>query len=193
MENKSEFTIKRREDVIDTLQLRAKEKTVLVGLIVVLMCTLIYENSAALNRYFLESDHEVPQLGERKKIVVKPGMIKELKERIDPLFNDFPQFTALFKRQKNQLDSVLQILKNNEKKATDKTIVVSRNLYRFVTHPVIEKNSNLEAVAKYLDLLQRKLKVKFKSRFKIEPVSFLQGERTLPTGVKRNLFDYESY
>lgn len=193
MENKSEFTIKRREDVIDTLQLRAKEKNVLIGLIIIFLCTLVYENSAALNKYFLESDHKVPQLGARKKIVVKPAMIKDLKEYIDPLIEDFPQFITMFEQQKNELDKVLQLLKKNEDKATAKVVTLSKELYRFVNHPVIEKNENLEAIEKYLNLMQRRLKVKFESQFEIVPVSFVKGERKMPTGVKRNLFNYESY
>ncbi|MGM0598272.1 MAG: hypothetical protein ACQETH_00525 [Candidatus Rifleibacteriota bacterium] len=193
MENKSEFTIKRREDVIDTLRLRAKERTVLIGLIIILICTLVYENSTALNRYFLETDHEVPQLGERKKIVVKPAIIKELKEKINPVINDFPQFTAMFKGHKNELDRILLTLKKDEDKATKQIIAISKELYRFATHPVIEQNDNLEEIEKVLNLLQRKLKVKFDKKFKIVPVTFVKGERTMPSGVKRNLFNYETY
>jgi LytS/YehU family sensor histidine kinase len=99
----------------------------------------------------------------------------------------------MFEQQKNELDKVLQLLKKNEDKATAKVVTLSKELYRFVNHPVIEKNENLEAIEKYLNLMQRRLKVKFESQFEIVPVSFVKGERKMPTGVKRNLFNYESY
>ena len=70
MENKVDFTLKHREDIIDTLRLRVREKRVLFGLLVILLCTLIYENSTLLTRYFYNSEFTVPALSKRKPALV---------------------------------------------------------------------------------------------------------------------------
>ena len=195
METKVGFTLKHREDIIDTLHLRVREKRVLFGLLVILLCTLVYENSALLTQYFYNSDFSVPALGKRKPAMVKPEMLKELSLKLAPVEKQFPQFVKLFARFNQELETAAELAKKEESRqqATYNCFMIARELYRFANNPVLTSSKELQELQKALQLLQKKMKFELDSELEIKPVFFMRGEEEKQANIHRSLFDYENF
>jgi hypothetical protein len=195
MEKRKDFTIKHREDVIDSIHLRAKEKRVLIGLLIILICTIAYENGNSVFNYFVSEDFATPELGERKSITIKPDMIKKLVRHIDPVKSAFPQFSEFLGEKQAELVRTMTIaaVPKTREQATKDTLRISENLWKFVTHPVLTQNDELVELQKYLRLVQKKMKTEFKADFEIMPIDFERSEKRTGANIKRSLFDYEIF
>ncbi len=195
MEKKIDFTIKHREDVIDTLRLKKKKKKVLLGLIVILLITIAYENSGQVVGYFLSQEHEVPQLGKSRKVVIKPDIIKDLIDKLRAVEPSFPQYRQTIGELKMRLNNALTLAKIPEKKAegTKAAKEIAKELWKFAINPMMTENKELKELEKSLSLLQRRYKIVFSDDFEIVPFSLLKAESSHTTRIKRSLFVYENF
>ncbi|GAB4279961.1 MAG: hypothetical protein Kow0029_24230 [Candidatus Rifleibacteriota bacterium] len=200
MEKKFDFNVKNRDEVIDSLHLRSKEKRVLIALFLILFATVAYENGSAIMQYFFNENFKVPALGERKNYYAKPELIKDLIRKTQSLHACFPQFVNFLDKNIKNLKRAAQLASTGETQdeATKITIAAAKDLWKFTTHPVIQKNDELKELENCLASLQKKLKQKFKSDFEIVPVNFSkiaveEGNPSLKAKIQRNLFDYENF
>jgi hypothetical protein len=195
MEKKIDFTIKHREDVIDTLRLRSKEKKVLLGLIVILLLTIAYENGGQVVSYFLSQNQAVPELGRSRKVVIKPDLIKDLIDKLKAVEPSFPQYRQTTGELKMRLNNALTLARTPDKKdeATNAAGEIAKKLWKFATNPMMPENKELEELEKSLALLQRRFKIVFSDEFAIVPFSLLKAESSQTTRIKRSLFVYENF
>lgn len=195
MEKRIDFAIKNREEVIDSLQLRAKEKQVLLALILILVSTIAYENGAFILNYFVSENFEVPTLGKRKNLLVKADVVKQMFRRIDGLKNVYPQFFALFESNEGKLNQALDLMadENTKEEASTMVVQVALDLWKFSTHPVLPKTDQIEELEKYLMKLQKRLKIDFRNEFVISEINFSRAESAGAAKIRRNLFDYEKF
>ncbi len=196
MERKIDFTVKHREDVIDILQVRVKEKKVLLGLIIILVCTLGYENYDYLSKLLFNYEFSVPELGERKPPTIKPDMIKALSRKLVPVEELFPQFVLLFSRFHDELDQAAALAEKEENRAqaTYNTYMIAREMYRFANNPVLPESKELKELRNALEQLQKKFKFDIRSENEIKIISFVGGERQeAQANIHRSLFDYENF
>jgi hypothetical protein len=91
-----EFAKKHREDVIDTLQLRQKERRVLYALLAVFLLTVAYENSAVIVSTLLGGSHQPPELGVRRRPQLRADMLNRLDRALAETSEDYPQYWAHF-------------------------------------------------------------------------------------------------
>ncbi len=196
MERKIDFTVKHREDVIDILHARAKEKKVLLGLIIILVCTLGYENYDYISKLLFNYEFSVPELGERKPPTIKPDMIKSLGRKLAPVEEAFPQFVQLFARFHEELDKAAALAEQEENRAqaTYNTYMIAREMYRFASNPVLPDSKELKDLRNALEKLQKKFKFDISSEDEIKAISFVGGERqAAQANIHRSLFDYENF
>lgn len=196
MERKIDFTLKHREDVIDILQVRAKEKKVLIGLLVVLCCTLVYENYAYLEKALFSYEFTVPELGQRKPALIKPDMIKNLSRRLEKVESQFPQFVGIFSRLQTELAKAeaLAAEEGTRQQATYNAFMIAREMYKFAGNPVLPASKELDELRLSLEQLQKKFKFDLQGENEIKPVTFVGGEiEPQQADIKRSLFDYENF
>lgn len=196
MERKIDFTVKHREDVIDILHARAKEKKVLLGLIIILVCTLGYENYDHISKLLFNYEFSVPELGDRKPPTIKPDMIKSLGRKLAPVEEAFPQFVQLFARFHGELDKAAALAEKEENRAqaTYNTYMIAREMYRFANNPVLPDSKELKELRSALEKLQKKFKFDISSEDEIKTISFVGGERqSAQANIHRSLFDYENF
>ncbi|MEW6713182.1 MAG: hypothetical protein AB1403_25400 [Candidatus Riflebacteria bacterium] len=195
MEKKIDFRIKHREDIIDTLLLRAREKKVLLGLLIMLICTIVYENSEALSRFIWADNFKVPALGAPRPALVRPEMIKQLNRSLQKVEGQFPQFVGIFARfhetlNKAEADAATE---QNRQKATYAFFMVSREIYRFAFNPVLPVSKEMTELQTALQQLQKKMKFDLKSPDELTPVSFVRAEEEQQVEIHRSLFEYENF
>lgn len=196
MEKKMGLTVKHREDVIDILQVRAKEKKVLIGLIIILLCTLGYENSQALDKFFFSQDFSVPELGKRKAPLVKPDLLKNLGKSLKAVEQQFPQFVEIFSRFHHELNqaALLAEAEASRQQATYNTFMICREIYKFAFNPVLPESKELKELQKQLTQMQKKFKFDLKTDEAIRAVAFGDSENAgQRANIYRSLFDYENF
>lgn len=188
-----EIAKKHREDVIDTLQLRLKERRVFYALLIIFLLTVTYENSAFIYSQLLGGSHPTPELSARRKPQLKHDMLKRLDRALADASEDFPQYWARFAGNQKLLTEAGQLLAEegdgSESLAKVSAVVASMN--EFAAHPIIKSTKNLEKLLGEITSLQRIL------RLKGDEVAIMPRplEFTRETGVGsdqrlRNLFQY---
>lgn len=192
IEAKKEFIVKHREDVIDTLQLRAKERRVLYSLIVILFLTIAYENSNWLFARFFGDNFAAPAIGQRQKMILKTDSFLRLEKALSDVVEEYPQFWSHLRRQQQDLRDCMALTAEvaNNNAAMIKASAVLNSLHEFVSLPVIVRSPTLEALAKELLKLSKGMKFSLKTEFELKPVVFRLEAK--PTGVvgQRNLFEF---
>lgn len=192
-DEKKEFAFKHREDVIDTLRLRAGERRLLGFLLVILLLTVVYENGTVIFEHFCSGNFEIAALGERKKTVVKPESLKKLIKSLDLVAVDYPQFHARLSREKTIVNEAFQLAAAEE--TADKAVVTTGSalagLYEFVSHPVVVRNKNLEALDKEIKQLAKALKISLCHEFELRPLNFKTNIPIAEADGQRNLFEFK--
>jgi hypothetical protein len=195
MEKKKDFTLKHREDVIDTLRLRAKEKKVMYGLMLILLLTIAYENGGQIVGHLFNEDFVTPALGKRKKAIVKTTRIKEIEKKVKDVKMALPQFGRVISEYQLRLNNAHTLSKNmqNSEEATKMMLELAKELYRFVTHPVMPENKELEVLKQDLENLKKRFKLVYDTDFEIKPVYLIKPEVRQNNRISRSLFQYENF
>lgn len=186
--------VKHREDVIDTLQLKANEKRVLIGLIVVLLFTIGYKNSSYITAFLLHENIEVAQLGVRRGPVLDNDALEQVVEAAKEAAADYPQFAHYIKDCLMPIHEAAAIIAEPEKAVVAKELFAAGaiRLMYFSQHPVITPTDNLEKLSTTLSRLMKAQKIDFASDYEIRPLNFTSVKRSKPLGVTRNLFEYST-
>ncbi|HAE39887.1 MAG TPA: hypothetical protein DCG57_14855 [Candidatus Riflebacteria bacterium] len=188
-----EFAKKHREDVIDTLQLRLKERRVLYALLLILCVTFAYENSNLLLSYVVGSAHPVPELGERRKPQLKADMLKRLDRALAETSEDYPQYWAVFSENQKLLGEAAGMLaeEGGADSALDRVARVVVSMKEFAAHPIIKPAKNLEKLNAEMASLQRVLKLNADvAESELKPLLFVRESAVGGAQSKRNLFEY---
>lgn len=188
-----EFAKKHREDVIDTLQLRLKERRVLYALLLIFLCTVAYENSNMIMAGLVGGSHPLPELGERKRPQLRADMLKRLDRALAEASEGFPQYWARFADNQKRLVEATMLLaeEGGTDAALEKLTLVTASMREFAAHPIIKTTVNLEKVMTELNSLQRMLKLKTAApELAIKPLAF--DRETVPESFdrRRDLFEY---
>lgn len=192
---KAEFVIKHREDVIDTLMLRAKEKRVLYSLLIVLLMTMAYENNSWLLSSVFSENHNVPELGERRGYGINSQLFKPINNAIVHFSNEYPQFWANIERQKQQSRELMETLSDPAMKqqALQKAFVLLQEVKTFISHPALSQTKKLQEIDKEISRIARSLNYKFVENIDYKVVAFGQKTSLKDSSVPRNLFDFSDY
>lgn len=196
MERKIDFTVKHREDIIDTLHLRAREKKVLAALLLVFFITVAYENYDVISRYFFSEDFITPALGKRQTLLVKPDQIAQIGRSLAAVEGQFPQFAELFVKFHRELETAARLAAAEEtrQQATYNIFILARELYKFSANPVLTRSKELEALNSQLLLLQKRMRFDLQTEDQVKSVSFVRSEsESNEANIHRNLFDYENF
>lgn len=188
-----EFAKKHREDVIDTLQLRLKERRVLYTLLLILCVTITYENSSVILSYLVGSSHQVPELGERKTPQLKPDMLKRLDRALAETSEDFPQYWARFAGNQKRLGEAAGLLaeEGGAGLALEKVNQVVVSMKEFAAHPIIKSTKSLEKLNAEMVSVQRILKLKADTaEAELKPLVFVRESAAGGSQSNRNLFEY---
>lgn len=192
IEAKKEFIVKHREDVIDTLQLRAKERKVLYSLIVILFITVVYENSSWLFAGLLGDNFVAPAIGQRQKMMLKTDSFLRLEKALNEVVEEYPQFWSHLRRQQQDLRDCMTLTAEvtNSSAAMLKATDLLNSLHEFVSLPVIVRSKKLETLAKELQMLSKGMKLSLKKEFELKPVVFRLETRPDSVVGQRNLFEF---
>jgi hypothetical protein len=190
---KKEIAVKHREDVIDTLVLRAKERRVLFSLLLVLLITIGYENSSYIFSGLYGENYVAPALGTRQKNGVRKDMFLHLGRMLPKVIDEFPQFCAHLERQQRELNQLLTLI--DEKNVSEDSIMkqvqlVLRGLQEFNNHPAVNRSKSVEALAKELQQLARLTKISLPAELEIKPLDFSSRSNMAEVAGGRNLFEY---
>ena len=189
---KNEYSQKHREDVIDTLKLRARERRVLYGLIIILLLTVSYENGGGIFSLLVSGDYATPTLGNRRKLTIKPEIMKTLARELEPLPGIYPQYAIRLKKDAGLVADAVQMASTPE--LAERAVEASReavlHLYEFTSHPVITRTKNLEALEKELFLVAKILQIKLVNKGNLPELSFKKAAPMVENTGERNLFDY---
>ncbi|MBU1105631.1 MAG: hypothetical protein KKB51_03100 [Candidatus Riflebacteria bacterium] len=188
-----EIAQKHREDVIDTLQLRSKERRVLYALLIFFICTVAYENSALIMSRLVGDSHPLPELGERRHQQLTPDQLKRLDRALAEASEGFPQYWARFADNQNRLAEAMTLLAEEGKAdaAQEKLSLVVASMFEFATHPIIKSTKDLEKVVTELKSLRRTLKLKTDiPELEIKPLSFVRETEAESSQPRRDLFEY---
>ena len=184
---------KHREDVIDTLQLRYKERRVLYGLLLILLVTVAYENSAFLYERLLGGSHPLPQLGERRPPQLRHDMLKQLDRALAEASEDFPQYWARFSMNQKRLANAAAMLAEEgmTDAALEQVVLVAASMNEFAAHPLIKPTKNLERLNSEIASIQRILKLKVdNSEAELKPLGFAKDSGAAGDRPVRDLFEY---
>ncbi|PKL44131.1 MAG: hypothetical protein CVV42_19530 [Candidatus Riflebacteria bacterium HGW-Riflebacteria-2] len=184
---------KHREDVIDTLQLRHKERRVLYALLLIFLATVAYENSAFLYDSLIAASHPLPELGQRRKPQLKHDMIDRLARALVDVSEDFPQYWARFSQnQKLLADATKMLLEEGSAAAALANVeMVVASMKEFAEHPLIIPTKNIERLNTEISSLQRILKLKVDTAtIAPKPLVFTKEAAASEDQRQRNLFEY---
>jgi len=189
----SNIPLKHREDVIDTLQLRIKERRVLFSLIIVLLLTLAYENSSILTSALWGDDFSAPELGSRPKTIFKADMLDRFERPLAAALQAFPQYRSHFQTIIDNMNS-LKTSPISKSDANEKIHKFAAALNELITHPSLVGNKDLKTLEKELKQFIRILKISLPPGKVLKDISFNRNtpeknsEKT--TAPERNLFEY---
>ncbi|HNS10919.1 MAG TPA: hypothetical protein PKN29_14550 [Candidatus Ozemobacteraceae bacterium] len=192
IDNRGDFAVKHREDVIDTLRLRAREKRVLYGLLIILLLTLVYENGGSIIDSLVNESFETAQLGDVKRLSVKPESLKKLVRSLKPVIKEYPQYAGRLNQDLSTAEAAIQMTARPEmsEQAVASTRELIARLFEFVSHPVINRNKSLDALEAELNGLAKFLQVKTGKSFIYTSLKF---KKTIPAAEgqgSRNLFEF---
>jgi hypothetical protein len=188
-----EIAKKHREDVIDTLQLRHKERKVLYALLLILLATVAYENSTYLYDRLIGTSHPLPELGQRKKAQLRPELLKPLKEALAEAAEDFPQYWARFALNRKRLADAHSLLAEEgmSADALENVRLVLVSMTEFSAHPLIMPTKNLTRLNQELTTLQKILKLKVEAADAVPAALVFTRETSAAVDQRpRNLFEY---
>ncbi len=184
------YTHKHREDVIDTLKLRARERRVLYGLIIILLLTVFYENGGDLFSSLITGNFETATLGSRKKLTIKPEVMKKISRAFAPVLPQYPQYAGRLKHDAALLEDAIKLASTPElaEKAVDSSRTAVLRLFEFTSHPVIGKSKQLEALEKELVQAAKLLQIKLTARNDYPGINFKKTPSMVESTGQRNLF-----
>ncbi len=192
IDKRGDFAVKHREDVIDTLRLRAREKRVLYGLLLILLLTIIYENGGGIIESLVNESFETAQLGEVKRLSVKPESIKKLVRSLKPVIKEYPQYAGRLNQDLATAETTIQQAASPE--MAEQAVASSRELvtrlFEFVSHPVISRNKSLDALEAELKGLAKLLQVKPGKAFIYTSLKFKKVAPAAEGQGSRNLFEF---
>ncbi len=195
IDKRSDFAVKHREDVIDTLRLRAREKRVLYGLLIILLLTIVYENGSSVIDSLIVEPVEIPQLRIAIRDImpkVKPESIKSLIRSLKPVVKEYPQYASRLNTDLAAAEAAVQMAENPELStltaAGTRELVL--RLFEFVSHPVITRNKSLDALEAELKVLARLLKIKPDKAFVYTSLKFKKAAPAAEGQGSRNLFEF---
>ncbi len=192
IDNRGDFAVKHREDVIDTLRLRAREKRVLYGLLIILLLTLVYENGGSIIDSLVNESFETAQLGEVKRLSVKPESLKKLVRSLKPVIKEYPQYAGRLNQDLSTAEAAIQMTARPEmsEQAVASTRELIARLFEFVSHPVINRNKSLDALEAELNGLAKFLQVKTGKSFIYTSLKFKKAIPAAEGQGSRNLFEF---
>jgi len=192
IDNRGDFAVKHREDVIDTLRLRAREKRVLYGLLIILLLTLVYENGGSIIDSLVNESFETAQLGEVKRLSVKPESLKKLVRSLKPVIKEYPQYAGRLNQDLSTAEAAIQMTARPEmsEQAVASTRELIARLFEFVSHPVINRNKSLDALEAELNGLAKFLQVKPGKSFIYTSLKFKKSIPAAEGQGSRNLFEF---
>lgn len=192
IETKKDFALKHREDVIDILHLRAKERRLFYGLLLILSLTLVYENGSSICAGLLTEKFATATLGERQKLTIKPEVLKKVARSLDALVEEYPQFANRLNLDVTTLQDAIKmsVIPEQSEQTIEKSRQVVRRLFEFVSHPGISRNKILEAMDKELKPIAKLLQINLVQEFEINPVSFKKTAAVVESNGQRNLFEF---
>lgn len=192
IDKRSDFAVKHREDVIDTLRLRAREKRVLYGLLIILLLTLVYENGGSIIDSLVSESFETAQLGEVKRLSVKPESLKKLVRSLKPVIKEYPQYAGRLNQDLSTAEMAIQMAARPEmsEQAVASTREMIARLFEFVSHPVINRNKSLDALEAELNGLAKFLQVKPGKSFVYTSLKFKKAAPAAEGQGNRNLFEF---
>jgi len=188
-----EFARKHREDVIDTLQLRQKERRVLYGLLLILLMTVTYENSAFFYSALIENSHTLPELGTRRKPQLNHEMLQAVDRALVEAAEDYPQYWARFSDNQKRIDDATRLLSEDggAGEALELVTKVAISMNEFATHPLIKPGKKIERLAAEIASLVRILKLDIDTAgAELKPLDFSRDAAAGSRQRKRNLFEY---
>ena len=192
IDKRGDFAVKHREDVIDTLRLRAREKRVLYGLLLILLLTIVYENGGGIIESLVNESFETAQLGEVKRFNVKPESLKKLARTLKPVIKEYPQYAGRLNQDLASAEAATQMAGKPE--MSDQAVASSRELvarlFEFVSHPVISRNKSLDALEAELKGLAKFLQVKPDKAFIYTSLKFKKATPAAEGQGSRNLFEF---
>ncbi len=192
IDNRGDFAVKHREDVIDTLRLRAREKRVLYGLLIILLLTLVYENGGSIIDSLVNESFETAQLGDVKRLSVKPESLKKLVRSLKPVIKEYPQYAGRLNQDLSTAEAAIQMTARPEmsEQAVASTRELIARLFEFVSHPVINRNKSLDALETELNGLAKFLQVKPGKSFIYTSLKFKKSIPAAEGQGSRNLFEF---
>ncbi len=192
IDKRGDFAVKHREDVIDTLRLRAREKRVLYGLLIILLLTVVYENGSSVIDSLVSESFETAQLGEVKRLSVKPESIKKLVRSLKPVIKEYPQYAGRLNQDLSTAEAAILMAARPEQ--SEQAVAGVRELIirlsEFVSHPVITRNKSLDALEVELKGLAKLLQVKSGKAFVYTSLKFKKTAPAAEGQGSRNLFEF---
>ncbi len=186
------YAHKHREDVIDSLKVRARERRVLYGLLIILLLTVVYENGGNLFSGLIAGNFETAVLGSRKKLTIKPEVMKKIARAFAPLVQQYPQYATRLKHDATLVEDSIKLASTPE--LADKAVDASREavvrLFSFTSHPVITRSKQLEELEKELLLAAKLLQIRLVARNDFPGISFKKTPAMGESTGQRNLFAY---
>lgn len=189
MNEKKDFYHKHREDIIETIQLRAKEKRVLLSLVLVFFVTLAYENSAGLTSWFWSDGFSAPELGSRPAITFKTDMIERFERPVALAQQEFPQYWAHFAAINRQIALLKSSAKDNPQLGTELATFV-KLVKEFLQHSSVAGNKKFAVLEREVTQLMRVLKIKIPEGGPLKEISFSRPASEKNSNNARNLFAF---
>ncbi len=189
---KTNFVIKHREDVIDTLKVRAREKRVLYILLIIFALTMAYENSAAIFAFLLNDNFEIASLGEKKAATIKPEIFRGLEKSLQPLIDEYPQYARRLQLDAATLRTLIAkpVSPDTHEASMNTCRELLARFYEFAKHPVVTKGPKLVEFEKELLAVARLLKIKPDRELSFQKLDFGKTTAEAFENKHRNLFEF---
>ncbi len=193
-EKKEEFRIKNREEIIDTFQLRLKEKKILISLIILFLLAGGYEFSGPFLGGLFQEEFDIPEVGMSRKRVIPSKTLRKVKNNLIECGLEFPQFYKFFLKAEKEIESISMMNKTNPGSdlAIEKMEAVSLKLWEFVVNPVTSKRECTENLEKTLKDVLKFLKLDAGKDFKITKLVFEKKFIPEMSEPSRNMFDFKN-
>jgi hypothetical protein len=187
---------KKRDDIIDTLQLRQKEKRVFYYLLVLLAIAVSYEFGAELTSSLFYEEQVQPQLGVRKYRTINKQPLLKLIKTVKATAEDVPQFSPFFSKKVKEIEEIVLFI---AEKPDDKTSLEKKEkalligLLKFLKHPIAAEKKELTKLKTAVQRLLRVLKVNPSIDFEIAELKFQKDFIVAKEAIAtRNIFEFES-
>lgn len=189
MNEKKDFYHKHREDIIETIQLRAKEKRVLLSLILVFFVTLAYENSAGLTSWLWSDGFSAPELGSRPAITFKAEMLERFERPLALALQEFPQYWAHFAAINKKIALLKSSAKDDPQLGTELT-TFTQLVKEFLQHSSVAGNKKFAVLEREITQLMRVLKITVPAGGPLKEISFNRPVSEKNSSNARNLFAF---